>query len=534
MPSRRDILKSTLLGATGSAAIAVSGEKSRQEEKSQPPKWRRGSENQRIADLGNGTFLNPVLAGDFADPTVLRDGDEYFMTNTSDDATPGIVLWRSRDLVNWSPLGPILFKAIGTVWAMDLIKHAGRYYVYIPAVPNGKQTVMVMHADRIEGPWSDPIDLGVPRIDPGHVVGEDGKRYLFFNGGGRVRLTDDGLATVGPVVEGAYELWRYPDDWTVEMFAPEGPKFFWRNGFLYLVAAVGGTAGPPTSHMVVVSRTRSVLGPWEQCPHNPIVHTKSAAEPWWSRGHATLVEDPTGKWWTVYHGYENGYRTLGRQVLLEPIEWDKDGWPHAIGGDLSRPITKPKATRAPGPEFLRSDDFSSDRLGTLWRFHKPQANELERTQRTDGRLLLKAKGHSPVDCSPLTLNAGDRAYQVEIELEPLDGAEGGLLLFYSERGFLGCGFDGKNVSTYAYGERHDWVHLPLTSSKIALRITNDHQVVTMHFSTDNERWTKHPWQLEVSGIHQNVLGSFLSLRPSLFACGAGRVRFHNFRYRGVG
>src|SRR5688572_7660803 len=207
------------------------------------PAWRRGQENQRLADLGDGTFLNPVLAGDYADPTVLRDGDEYFMTNTSHDASPGIVLWRSPDLVNWAPIGPILFKPIGSVWAMDLIKHGGRYFLYIPALPNGGQSIMVMHADRIEGPWSEPIDLHIPRIDPGHVVGEDGKRYLFVNGGGRVRLTDDGLATDGDLVEGAYELWKYPENWVVEMYAPEGPKFTRHNGYFYLTAAVGGTAG---------------------------------------------------------------------------------------------------------------------------------------------------------------------------------------------------------------------------------------------------------------------------------------------------
>src|SRR5688500_17339540 len=120
------------------------------------PRWRRGKENQRLADLGNGTFLNPVLAGDYADPTVLRDGDEYYMTNTSHDAAPGIVLWRSTDLVNWTPVGPILKKAIGTVWAMDLIKHNGRYFLYIPAFANGQQSIMVMHSDRIESGWSDP------------------------------------------------------------------------------------------------------------------------------------------------------------------------------------------------------------------------------------------------------------------------------------------------------------------------------------------------------------------------------------------
>jgi xylan 1,4-beta-xylosidase len=533
--TRRDLLKTTIAGTLGTCAFigTQNGAAASSNTGLSTGAWRRGSENQRLSDLGNGTFLNPVLAGDFADPTVLRDGDEYFMTNTSHDANPGIVLWRSHDLVNWSPIGPALFQPIGSVWAMDLIKHSGRYFLYIPATPGGQQTIMVMHADRIEGPWSAPIDLKIPRIDPGHVVGEDGKRYLFVNGGGRVRLTDDGLATDGPMVERAYELWSYPENWVVEMYAPEGPKFFWRDGFIYLIAAVGGTAGPPTSHMVVVSRSRSVFGPWEQCPHNPIVRTTSSAEPWWSRGHATFVEDAAGKSWMIYHGYENGYRTLGRHVLLDPVTWDKNGWPHAKGGDLSRPIPKPAATRIATPERLLSDDFTADRLGTQWKFHRPDREELARVRRENGTLSIQGKGTAAADCSPLTLIAGDRAYECTIDVEPLEGAQGGMLLFYNERAYFGFGFDGGKISTYAFGDRHDWLNIELSASRVELQITNDHQIVTMRYRIGQERWRKHPWQFEVSGVHQNVLGGFLSLRPSLFAIGKGRVQFRNFRYRGL-
>src|SRR3546814_7355105 len=86
-----------------------------------------------------------------------------------------------------------------------------------------------------------------------------------------------------------------------------------------MITAVGGTAGPPTGHMVIAARSKSIHGPWENCPANPLVRTRSAVEKWWSRGHATLVEGPAGDWWSVYHGYENGYWTLGRQALLDPV-----------------------------------------------------------------------------------------------------------------------------------------------------------------------------------------------------------------------
>src|SRR5918995_3641003 len=94
--------------------------------------WSRGFEGQRKADLGNGTFLNPVFAGDHPDPTILRDGDDYYLTFSSFDAYPGIVIWHSRDLVNWRPLTAALTTPIGSVWAPELVKHEGRFFVYIP------------------------------------------------------------------------------------------------------------------------------------------------------------------------------------------------------------------------------------------------------------------------------------------------------------------------------------------------------------------------------------------------------------------
>ncbi|RYH93449.1 MAG: xylan 1,4-beta-xylosidase, partial [Acetobacteraceae bacterium] len=213
------------------------------------PDWKRGFDNQRIADLGNGSFLNPLMAGDHPDPTILKDGADYYMTFSTFDSYPGLVIWHSRDLVNWQPVTAALQKNIGSVWAPELCEHKGRYYLYVPvkASPN---TSYVLWADRIEGPWSEPIDLHLPdHIDPGHAVGEDGSRWLFLSGGDRIRLAEDGLSTVGKV-EHVYDPWRYPSDWVVEGFSPEGPKILRRGDYFYLVTAVGGTAGPPTGHMV--------------------------------------------------------------------------------------------------------------------------------------------------------------------------------------------------------------------------------------------------------------------------------------------
>ncbi len=539
--SRRMMFKTALAGAAalplgGARAAAHAPESCPSAARSgAAPGWGSGFERQRKADLGNGTYFNPIVPGDHPDPTILKDGKDYYMTFSSFESYPGIVIWHSRDLVNWAPVGPALAKNIGSVWALDITKHNGRYFIYIPAIAPGSEFVIyAIWADRIKGPWSDPVDLKIRGcIDPGHIVGEDGKRYLFVNGIRRVRLTDDGLSAAGPI-EAAYDPWRYPDDWVVENFAPEGPKLLRHGDYFFLITAVGGTAGPPTGHMVIAARSKSIHGPWEQCPHNPLVRTRSADEPWWSRGHASLVEGPSGDWWMVYHGYENGFRTLGRQTLLEPIEWTPDGWFRALGGDLSRLMKKPSGGHAGPSGMALSDDFRRNRLGIQWNFHAAAADETERAVYDAGGLSIAALGSSPADSPPLTMTPGDRAYQAEVSIDLDGGAEGGLLLFYNPKAFVGVGFDGKQVKTFAQAEEQPWMRSAYPAKSVRVKVTNGQQIVTFHYSTDEGRtWTLHGLRMEVSGYNHNTFGGFLSLRPAVYSAGQGRIRLRDFRYRAI-
>lgn len=506
-------------------------------------RWASGIEGQRKADLGDGRFLNPVFAGDRPDPTLLADGDDFYLTFSSFDAYPGLVIWHSRDLVNWTPVTAALTTPIGSVWAPELVKHDGRYFLYIPARFSDYRSIYVIYADDIAGPWSEPVDLKLPNhIDPGHAVGDNGDRWLFLSGGDRVRLMPDGLATDGEV-EHVYDPWRYPDDWVVETFAPEGPKIVRRGEYFYMVTAVGGTAGPPTGHMVIMARSRSIDGPWEDDENNPVIRTQSADEKWWSRGHATLFEGPGRQWWMIYHGYENGYWTLGRQALLEPVEWTEDGWLRPLGGDLSKPIGKPVDVGPQAHGQPLSDDFSADRFGTHWAFYDPQPGEIDRIRRHSGKLHLRAKGTTPGNSSPISCITGDQSYQVEVDVEIDAGAEAGLLLFYNRRLYAGLGIGQQGLMMHRYGLQRLRGAIPgqrenaeatRRLDKLRIRLTNMRNILTIHTSVDRgASWQKYDVQMEVSGYHHNVAYDFLSLRPAIYAAGEGEARFANFVYRGL-
>ena len=535
MVSRRNAIKSaglgTLLAGAQAGAIAATATTA---PNNQPVTWARGVEGQRKADLGNGTYLNPILAGDHPDPSILRDGDDYYMTFSTFDAYPGLTIWHSQDLVNWQPLVSALTRNIGSVWAPELCQHKGRYYLYIPtkktAVAGSRTTSWVIWADDIRGPWSEPIDLNLPRhIDPGHAVGEDGSRWLFLSGVDRVRLADDGLSTVG-APEKVYQPWRYPDDWEVEAFSPEGPKVLRHGDYYYLVLAVGGTSGPPTGHMVIAARSKSIHGPWEHHPRNPLVRTTRVEEKWWSRGHATLVQGPGGDWWGVYHGYENGFWTLGRQALLAPVTWSRDGWPEFGGGDLSQPIPKPAGGKAVAHGLALSDDFTRDKYGIQWNFFSPAPDEARRLARKDGVLHLKASGDMPSNSSPLVFIAPDQDYEFECEIEVDAEARAGLLLFYDHKLYCGLGFGAEQFVMHRYGTEHGQFANPY-GRRLFLRIRNRRHVVSIHISPDGKNWKRGPRGYEVSGYHQNVRGGFMSLKPALYAAGKGEVRFRGFRYR---
>lgn len=502
------------------------------------PTWRAGVEGQRVSDLGDGRFLNPALSGDRPDPNLFKDGDDYYAVFTSFLYYPGAVIWRSRDLVNWTPVGPALEKPLGSVWAMDIAKHDGRYFIYIPVLAAASADglpfkIYVVHADSMAGPWSAPLDMDVNGyIDPGHAVGEDGKRYLFFNDGHRVRISDDGLRREGEVQK-VYDGWPIPEDWVIEAPAPEGPKILRRGGWFYLFSGQGGTAGPPTSHMVVVARSRSIHGPWENCPHNPIVRTASKAEPWWSRGHATPVQGPAGDWWLVYHGYENGFRTLGRQMLMEPFDWTADGWPKARGGVLAGPLRKPVPASRGEHGLALSDILRRDCLGAGLQFWDPKPGYLDRARFTAEGLVLAGQGRGPADASPLAFVAGDRAYEVTVELELVGAAEGGLLLFYDQKLFCGLGAQAEVLTAYKTGTAQSYpTPGPAAGRRVSLRVVNDENVATFFVKGASGAWRK-AVSYEVAGYNHNMGDGFVSLRPAVFAAGGGEVVFHKLTYKAL-
>lgn len=184
--------------------------------------------------------------------------------------------------------------------------------------------------------------------------------------------------------------------------------------------------------------------------------------------------------------------------------------------------------------FALSDDFKTSKFGIQWSFHDPKPDTMTRVRYDNGSLLIAAAGRSPADSSPLTCPVGDRSYQAEVTLELSGGAEAGLLLFYNHKAFVGVGFDAENIRTFASAEEQGWMRSKSGTSRLRIRMQNRENVVTFWYSrNDGATWDLHGLRMEVSGIHHNVFGGFLSLKVGIYCAGKGAVRVSDFRYRAV-
>lgn len=480
----------------------------------------------RLLADDNGKFTNPILRGDYPDPSVIRDGEDYYLVNSSFDYVPGLIVQHSRDLVHWEPVGAALNKYIGPVWAPDICKYKGRYYIYF-TVNTQPESNYVVWTDDIHGPWSEPTRLGVSMIDPCHVVDEQGRRWLFVSGGHRIQLSADGLSTVGNM-EKVYEGWQYPADWITEGFCLEGPKIRRIGRYFYYLNAEGGTAGAPTSHMVTVARAESIDGPWEDMPSNPLIHTYSSTDRWWSRGHGSLIDTPDGRWYIMYHAYENGFYNLGRQTMLAPVSITSDGWLTSSQVDTyALPLSRATATLQKTTVYDKERMLPLFRMGREWKGYKDF--DASRMSVNNGVLTLAAAGNSVAESAPLLFVAGEHSYEFTAKITLEGDATAGLTLLYNAGYHVGIGFDGIKRYRWRMGRIKNRIND--SRRTLWLRLRNDHHVITGYYSDDGQHWTKENWGMEVSGYNQNTLHDFQSLLPGLFVYGnGGKAFFADFKY----
>ncbi len=280
-------------------------------------------------------YRNPVCRGMHADPSIVRVGEDYYMVNSSFVYFPCIPISHSRDLVHWQVIGHVVTdrewaeEHLGGLeggrgfWAPDISYDRGRFYVCATLRNNDDapyiQTQMVTSAARPEGPYDTPVIHNVLGIDPSIFTDDDGRRYMLLNRGARImEISPDGRE----ILSEPSMIWYGHSG-----HAPEGPHLLKKDGYYYCFLAEGGTG---KGHMITVARSRSLTGPYEDCPYNPIMTQRDAIAPIQCCGHGKPVQTPDGRWYIVYlcsRFLEGTWGMLGRETCLDEIVWTPDGWP---------------------------------------------------------------------------------------------------------------------------------------------------------------------------------------------------------------
>ena len=460
-----------------------------------------------------------VFRGDYPDPSIVRVGEDYYLTHNSSHCVPGLFVYHSTDLVNWKLLGPAITEYMGDVYAPEITHCNGKFYIYFPALGSN----YVVWAEKPEGPWSKPIDLKVGHIDPGHVVTPEGKRFLYLSGIHVVPLSDDGLSCLEKETH-IFTGWPVPDDWEIECHCLESPKVFFKDGYYHMITAQGGTTGPPTGHMITHARSKNPMGPWENSPCNPITRAVTRRATWGMRGHGTVFDDKGGNWWVYYHAYEKDFFNLGRQNLLEPLKWTEDGWLR-VDEDPKRLESLAERKK---PEPFR-DDFNGKSLGMQWVFWR-RTTEPAMEFTGDG-LAWTANGSKIEETNPLLMKATDHSYEISVDVEIDEDCEAGLLLFFNADTYVGLKMnrDGYRTGLRPVLPNGDWARSNLRRS--VLKICNNENSVEFFVSEDGgKNFKKIGVGLDVSGFHANTFGGYSSLKPGLFSIGQGKATFRDFRY----
>lgn len=365
--------------------------------------------------LEEGEFYNPILQGCYPDPAITKKGDDYYMVCSSFVMFPGVPIFHSKDLVNWTQIGHVLDRKSQLqvensgisrgVYAPGITynPYNETFYMITTEIAPGFGNIVVKTKDPMKG-WSDPIRLDFNGIDPSLYFDDDGKGYIVHNdapnegkelySGHRVikiweyDLENDKVIpnTDKIIVDGGVDLSKKPI-WI------EAPHLYKKNDAYYLMCAEGGTGD---WHSEVIFKADNPKGPFVPAPNNPILTQRYFGKDRnnkvdWA-GHADIIEGPDGNYYGVFLAVrpneENRVNT-GRETFILPVDWSGE-FPVFENGlvPIEPKLKMPKGVENktgqngffPNGNFTFSENFSGNNLDYRWiGLRGPREDFIERT-----------------------------------------------------------------------------------------------------------------------------------------------------------
>ncbi|WP_428232810.1 glycoside hydrolase family 43 protein, partial [Flavobacterium sp.] len=388
-------------------------------------------------------YKNPVISGFHPDPSVCRVGDDYYLVTSSFEYFPGVPVFHSKDLINWEKIGHCLTRPSqlkldkcapsSGIYAPTLRYHNGVFYMVTTNVSGGGN--FYVYTNNPAGEWSEPVFVEQGGIDP-TLYFEEGKCYFLSNAGG-IMICEIDIKTGKKLTEGR-SVWngtggRYP----------EAPHIYKKDGWYFLLISEGGTE---YGHKMTIARSKSIYGPYESNPSNPIMthmNENAQSNPIQGTGHGDFIQAHDGSWWMVFLGFRPQsllHHVLGRETFLAPVRWDTNAWPVINGnGTVNIDMNVPTLPLQAVKQHNLDTDFDEAKLGVDWNYLRNPFMRNYSLAEKRGSLRLKTSPVSLDDNDSPTF-VGRRQEHVNFSAstalslnDKKEGDEAGMTIFYTSQ-----------------------------------------------------------------------------------------------------
>lgn len=471
------------------------------------------------------TYTNPVLRGFYPDPSTICVGNDFYTVTSTFEYFPAVCITHSTDLVNWhiedyvfnqsNPIDLRHFYDGCGIWAPDLSYHDGEFYLFYCLVQLKKDRSVNVRGNymtkskSIHGPWSKPVQLTDYGSDPSHFVDSDGTHYMLFaagipqgNGTKIVKLND----ACDQIVEGPF--WMEIEG---KKAAPEAPHLYRKDGYYYFMMAA--SAGAFNGHHQLLARSKSVYGPYESFPNNPLIaqyNTKSINH---HQGHGKLIQAPDGEYYMTVisqrrepgigvSGQPSPISQCGRETSLYPMEWTSDGWLRVKGVDIKKGLPDIYPMPNLKPTTLKdkhSDNFDNEVLGLQWMsVRNPVLNDYSLTQRKGHLRLFTTHGtlDSQAPQNAFLQRETEQFYTAttKMEFQPKGDEQAGLLCRYDSKCYVSLSLRAGADNKLVLEEMRAGVQRVInetsvrTDAPIYLRVEVNKLHRAFYFSYDNKEW----------------------------------------------
>ncbi len=500
------------------------------------------------------TYQNPIIKGFNPDPSICVAGDDFFLVCSSFEYFPGVPLYHSLDLVNWKQVGNVLDRksqldlenvpASGGVFAPTIRYHNGTFYMITTNVSAGKN--FIVKTEDPFGTWSEPVLVPQQNIDPSLFFDDNGKVYYTGTSpwGGK---GPEGIYQAEINIETGELLTPYTLIWTgTGGRYPEGPHLYKIKDRYYLLISEGGTE---MGHFVTMARSETPWGPFEACPHNPILTNRNEpfSNPVQNSGHADLIQAPDGKWWMVHLAVRNvnKHHHLGRESFLLPVEWDNEGWPVVNRNGVSQ-VDIYAATGAEQNIATNTEYSFETELGPEWIFlRNPDVDKYELDSQK-GTLNLQGTATSLNDLSNPTflgIRQKDLYMSATARMSCIlqkDGEEAGVTAYMNNEHYYAINLKRESGRNYIVVRmklgniEHEAAKIPCTSEIIYLSITSTPEEYIFSWSEDGKSY-KNLANNYARLISTETAGGFTGVILGMYASSNGNgdgpmASFDSFKY----